>query len=72
MEVTWAKHNESEPWGIRPYHRLDCAYANRPERVEGNWGKDQVEIAVAEEREPCAVCRPASKRLVSCCQARPG
>ena len=29
MEVTWAKHNESEPWGIRPYHRLDCAYANR-------------------------------------------
>ena len=26
MEVTWAKHNESEPWGIRPYHRLDCAY----------------------------------------------
>ena len=59
MEVTWAKHNESEPWGIRPYHRLDCGYATRPDRVDGNWVKDQVAVAAAEGREPCAVCRPS-------------
>lgn len=58
MEVTWARYNESEPWGIRPYHRLDCAYASRPDRVDANWIVDQTHVAVTEGREPCAVCRP--------------
>src|SRR5712691_3474385 len=49
---------QSEPWGIRPYHRPECGFVTRADDVEGYWIEDEAEKAVAEGHEPCAICRP--------------
>jgi hypothetical protein len=64
-EVKVAEFNETEPYGIRPYHCPDCWQTNRVDTIQPNWTLMPITKAINEGRLACKNCFPTVTELHS-------
>jgi len=61
MKFIAAAKNPTEPWGRRPYHRLNCSEVTKLGTVQRNWEPyDPASVIPSEKRRPCKRCRPSN------------